>query len=248
MPQPIDENPVPEDKLNEGLEEDIQPKPEEGKEPEDKTGEEGAKLPFHQDPNVQLYIERQVAKRVGEGNAAWEGRMAKLEERLQQGQRLDAPAKIGDWTPSSPEEARAAKAIVQQAKQEFAEDLKQQDEQAQARVQAENEMFSDWLTELAVTGIVKKEEQNDFAKMISDYGLEDQQKALNLWNRLQQQHEAGERAGEEKGIKRAQEAKIGSSRKGNEPGQQARSFKQRRAEEPNFDAILDRELNRLTNN
>lgn len=247
MPQPIDDDQVPEDKLAEGLEGDIQPKPDEGKEPEVTKEEEGAKLPFHQDPNVQLYIERQVAKRVGEGNAAWEGRMAKLEERLQQ--KPDAPVKIGDWTPSSPEEAKAAKAIVQAAKQELFEELNQRDTQAREQQSAEDEAFKDWMTELKVTGTLKsEEEQTAFAKLIVEYGIEDRQKAINLWNRLQTQQAAGEQAGEERGIKKAQEAKIGSGRKGNEPGAGQRSFKQRRAEEPNFDAILDRELNRLTNN
>ncbi len=244
MPQPIDDKVVPEDKLAEGLEEDILPK-EELKEGKD---EEPAKVPFHQDPNVQLYIERQVAKRVGEGNAAWEERMAKLEGRLQQNQ-VQEPTKIGDWTPSSPEEAKAAKGIVQAAKQEMLEELRQNDERARSEQAAADEAFTDWLTELKVTGTLKSEEdQQAFAKLIVEYGVEDRQKAVNLWNKLQEHQALGERAGEEKGIKKAQEAKILSGRKGNEPGAQARSFKQRRAEEPNFDAILDRELSRLTNN
>ena len=56
----------------------------------------------------------------------------------------------------------------------------------------------------------------------------------------------GKAEGEEEGIKKAQEAKVGSSRKGNEPGKGDRTYQQRRAEEPNFDAILEREMAKLT--
>lgn len=250
MPLPIDDQVPEEDKLKEGLENDLQPKPEKEKEHEDQPKDEGAaKLPYHQDPNVQLYIERQVAKRVGEGSKAWEDRIAKLEDRLREARNTSDPVKIGDWTPGTPAEAKAAKAIVQAAKQEMLDDLSKADEANREQAEKADQAFSDWLTELQVTGTLKtKEDQQEFAKLIVEYGVEDKGKAVALWNRLQVSAESAEKAAEEKKQKKAQEAQIGSGRKGGEPGQQTRSFQQRKAEEPNFDAILERELSRLTNN
>lgn len=234
---------VPDDSLIDNLAGDIEPK--DDKKTEDNKPDED-KVPYHQDPNVQLYIERQVAKRVGEGNQAWEDRIAKLEDRITSTQKQPEQAvKIGDWEPANTADAKAAKAIIQQAKQEMLEDLRVQDQQAQEAKASEDKAFTDWLTELQTTSVLTKEETGEFAEMIVKYKLNDKEAALGLWDRLKQAKTEGATEGEIRGIKKAQEAKVGSGRKGNEPGQTKRSFSQRRAEEPNFSAILDRELNRL---
>src|ERR1700756_4139586 len=121
----INDNTIPDETLVENLEEDF--KPETKEEPKEENTE---KVPYHQDPNVQLYIERQVAKRVGEGDKAWEERLQRLEDRITQPKQQEQPIKIGDWEPANTADAKAAKAIIQQAKQEMLEDLRTQDQQA----------------------------------------------------------------------------------------------------------------------
>lgn len=231
------------DKLEQGLESDVTPKAEEPKE------DQGDKIPYHQDPNIQLYIERQVAKRVGEGNQAWEDRIARLEQTLTKGREPET-TKIGDWTPATSSDAQAAKAIIQQAKQEMLEEFQTQQQQAQEQRRAEDTAFSDWIGELKATSVLKDDaDSQEFAKLIVKYKLDDRQAAVDLWNtlqeRVQEAKDQGLQQGEKQGIKKAQEAKIGSARKGNEPGQTGRSYKERRAQEPNFDAILNREMTRL---
>lgn len=246
MPQPDPIKPVDPEKLQEGLEEDLKGKidPAKAGEGEEGDGEKGAKVPFHQDPEVQLYIERQVAKRVGEGNTAWEERLARLESRLTE-------KKTGqDWTPANEAEAKAAQAIIdrakREAKQEFMSELSANEQKQLKQQEADDKAFGDWLEELKVVGTLKTEDdQKAFASMIVEYGLEDKQKAVALWGKLQGIKTDAKAEGEVEGIKKAQEAKIGSGRKGGEPGAAARSYQQRRAEEPSFDAIRDRELRRL---
>jgi hypothetical protein len=241
----LKDNTVPDEELAEDLKGDVAPAP---KADETKPEDQTETVPYHKDPNVQAYIERQVAKRVGEGNQAWEDRLTRLESNLRQPAQPETP-KIGDWEPAGDAEAKAARAIIAQAKQEMLDDLKQQD-QAQKQEQEQNDRaFVDWLDELKTTSVLTDADSQDFAQMIVKYKLDDKQAAVELWNTLkaeiQQARDEGATEGEIKGIKKAQEAKIGSARKGNEPGQTGRSFKQRRAEEPNFSSILDRELSRM---
>src|SRR3990167_1290838 len=236
--------PIPEDNLEKGLEEDLQPKPEQ-KENEEKE----ERVPFHQDPTVQLYIERQVAKRVGEGNKAWEERIGRLEQRLTQKGQEQSP-NIAGWTPADEDQAKAARAIIAQAKREILEEQEAYRENAEKQTTEEDQAFTDWLDELQITGTLKDDdEKKKFANLIVEYGLTDQKATVNLWNRLQESvseaREKGEKDGEVQGIKKAQEAKVGSARKGAEPGTKERTYNERRSQEPNFDAILDREMNRL---
>lgn len=247
MPQPdLSQKPNPDD-LKQGLENDTAPKPDEDKTDTQGEGEKETKVPYHQDPNVQLYIERQIAKRLGEGNDGLNDRLARLEERLTT--KDTGPERIGDWTPATAQEARIAKAIASQAKQDTLDALAAQEQQMTQQQQADDKAFGDWLDELKVVGKLKDEaEQKDFAKMIVEYGIEDKQKALNLWDKLREVKNQAKEEGEVDGIKKAQEAKVASGRKGTEPGEQQRSYAQRRKEEPNFDAILDRELARLGKN
>ncbi len=192
-----------------------------------------------------MYIERQVAKRVGEGNQAWEDRIARLEQTLTK-PKEDAPVKIGDWTPASQSDAQAAKAIIQQAKQEVLDEFRQQQTLAVEQQQQEDQAFTDWLGELQVTSVIKDEaEAKEFAKLIVRYKLDDRQAAVDLWQNLQEAKTQGVQEGEKAGIRRAQEAKIGSARTGNEPGTRPRSYQERRTQEPGFNAILERELTRL---
>lgn len=240
---------IPDEKLGEDLEQDLQPK-DDKKEETKPVEDEGQKIPYHQDPNVQLYIERQVAKRVGEGNKAWEDRIEKLESRIQQSAKTDAPVNISGWTPATTAEAQAAKAIIAQAKREMLDDLSEQDTKAKEQQVQDDRAFADWLGELRVVGTLKDDkDEQEFARLIVEYSLNDRKAAVNLWNKLQtkvtEAKDEAKKEGEEEGIKKAQEAKLGSARKGNEPGATGRSYGQRRAEEPNFSAILDREMNRL---
>ena len=225
---------------------------ESGSEPSQQTpeaeagGGESKKVPYHQDAEVQLYIERQVAKRMGEGKQAYEQRLERLEKSLSEQNRSNEPVVIGGWKPSNEAETRAARAIILQAKKEFAEELQGLDRQERQRVESEDRDFSDFLGELRTTGTLKTDEDEiEFARLIAEYKLEDKQAAVNLWNRLNTAKADAEAKGEQAGARKAQEAKIGSSRKGGEPGSQPRSYQQRRLEEPNFDAIVEREMTRL---
>src|SRR5258708_16894195 len=122
-------------------------------------------------------------------------------------------------------------------------------QQSQAQVeqqQAEDQGFSEWLKELRTTSVLKDDgDAKEFAKIIVRYKLEDKQAAVDLWNNLAEAKEQGVQTGQVQGIRKAQEARIGSARKGNEPGQTGRSYKERRAMEPNFNAIVDREMTRM---
>ncbi len=212
--------------------------PEEGKE----------KVPYHKDPQVQLYIERQVAKRIGEGREAYEKRLNRLEKVATQPKTQDIT--IGGWKPGNAAEAQAARAIILQAKKEMAQELQTLDSQDKERVAAEDRDFSGWLGELRTTEVLKDDKDEiEFARLIAEYKLEDKKAAVALWTRLKEAKakakEEGEEEGEEKGKKKAQEAKVGSSRKTGEPGGKERTYDERRKQEPNFDAIVDREMDRL---
>jgi len=236
----LPDNSVPDEQLGTGLEEDLAHKPEE------KAGEQEERVPFHEDPQVQLYIERQVAKRSGESNQALLERLDRLESSLKQPTQQQTPTKIGDWTPATESDAQAAKAIVQQAKQEMLAELREQQEAVQQQTAQEDAAFTDWLGELKAVSVLKDDnDAKEFAKLIVRYKLEDRDAAVDLWNNLQEAKSQGRQQGEEVGIKRAQEAKIGSGRLGREPGSTGRSYAERRAQEPNFNAILERELTRL---
>ena len=253
---PTDGNEVPDAELT--ALENHTATPESGSEPSQQTPEPKAevtqpevvqepKIPFNQNPEVQLYIERQVAKRVGEGNKAWEERLARLETNLT---KPKVDNKIGGWEPGSDAERQAAKAIILQAKKEMAEELQGLDRAERQKVEGEDKEFNDFLGELRSTEVLKDDKDvYDFAKLIADYKLEDKEAAVNLGNRLQegirQAREEGQAEGSEEEKKKAQLAKVGSSRKGGEPGQGERSYTQRRAEEPNFDAIYNREMEKL---
>jgi len=240
MPLDLPDNSVPDDVINQGLEQDLTPK-------EQKTENQVQdKVPYHEDPNVQAYIERQVAKRIGEGNQAWEDRLARLEQNLKKPVQTEAQVKIGDWTPATTSDAQAAKAIIAQAKQEMLEEMRQQSQAQIEQQQAEDQGFSEWLKELKTTSVLKDDEDaKEFANLIVRYKLEDKQAAVDLWNNLAEAKAQGTQQGQVQGMKRAQEAKIGSARTGKEPGQTGRSYKERRAMEPNFNAIVDREMTRM---
>ena len=213
---------------------------------EDKKEEVETKVPFHQDPQVQAYIERQVNKRIGEGNEAWERRIARLEENLTRSVKKDETVNIGGWTPSTPAEANAAKAIIKQAREEIINEFRQVDEQNRETQEKEDHSFRDWLGELRATNVLKSnDDEKEFARIIVEYGMNDQEKAVNLWNRLQQSVEKAKEEGAEEGIKKMQEAKIGSSRTGKEPGTRGRSYQQRRLQDPSIDAIVEDEINKL---
>lgn len=239
----LNDQSIPDEQLGTSLEGDLTGKPDEKAGEGEKENQDT--VPYHQDPNVQLYIERQVAKRSGESNSALLERLDRLESSLKQPAQ-QTPTKIGDWTPASETDAQAAKAIVQQAKQEMLAELQQQQEAVQQQTQEEDQAFTDWLGELKVTSILKDDEEaKDFAKLIVRYKLDDRQAAVDLWQNLQEAKTQGAQEGEKVGIKKAQEAKIGSARTGAEPGTRARSYQERRAAEPNMNAILERELSRL---
>lgn len=222
-----------------------------GSEPSQKTPvneppKEPAKpeVPYHEDPAVQLYIERQVAKRMGESGKAYEDRIKRLEDRLTN---PNQPVTIGGWRPKTNQETQIAKAIILQAKKEMAEELRQIDTTEREKIEGEDQDFDNWLKELRSTEVLKTEEDEiEFARLIAEYKLEDKQAAINLWTRLQDEIKKAREDGRIQGVKRTQIAKVGNSRKGNEPGRGEQSYQQRRTAEPNFDAILDRELTRLT--
>lgn len=247
--RPVDEKEVP-DQVIKDLEEH---KPvEEKSDPESELSQKTPvvdeekkteKVPYHEDPSVQLYIERQVQKRVGEGNVEWKARVDKLEERLN---KPKDSTKIGDWTPANESDAKAARAIITQAKQELLEDLKQADADNKAESDKGDRDFGDWLGELRVVGVLKNDnDEKEFARLIVEYGMEDKDSAVKLWGRLGDEIRKAKESGEEDGVKKATEAKIGSARKTAEPGSRPRTYQQRRTEEPNFDSILEREMTRL---
>lgn len=223
--------------------------PEPTGEKETKPPEDGEKVPFHKDPQVQLYIERQVARRIGEGQKAFEDRIDRLETSLKQAQQ-PTDISIGGWTPGNENEAKAARAIVLQAKREMAQELSALDSKEREALAEEDRDFSDWLGELRTTGVLSDDKDEiEFSRLVAEYGIEDRQAAVNLWERLADSRvkakEEGEKEGEKKGIKKAQEANVGTSRKSGEPGEKPRTYQQRMTEEPNFDAIVEREMTRL---
>lgn len=240
---PLDQN---QDEIPDKVIEDLEnPKAPEQADKDEKVEDEN-KVPFHQDPQVQAYIERQVAKRIGEGNQAWETRLAKLEDNLTKSIRRDEPVNIAGWTPATEAEAKAAQAIIKQAKDEIINEFKQADEATRETQTKEDHQFRDWLGELRTTNVLKTDsEEKEFARLIVEYKLEDQQAAVNLWNRLQQSVEKAKEEGTTEGIKKMQEAKVGSSRTTGAPGDRTRSYQERKLAEPNFDAIVERELTRL---
>lgn len=202
------------------------------------------KVPYHQDPAVQLYIERQIAKRSGESKTEFNARLDRLEQALTKPK--DEATRIGDWTPANPNDAKAARAIIAQAKREFLAELQQADAETKKEVEAGDNLLKDWFDELTVVGILKDEDdKRRFAKLIADYKLEDKDAAVALWGRLGDEIRKAQEEGEEEGIKKATEAKVGSSRKSAEPGTREKTYAERRTQEPNFDAILDREMARL---
>ena len=249
--RPVDEVEVP-DQVIKDLEEHkpVEELPD-GSEAEPTPGaqvikKEPEKVPFHQDTEVQLYIERQVAKRLGEGKQAYEQRLERLEKSISDQDQGKKELIIGGWKPANDAEARAAKAIILQAKKEIAEELQGLDRQERQRVSSEDREFSEFLGELRVTGTLKTDEEEiEFARLIAEYKLDDKEAAVNLWNRLNQARAEAEEKGEQVGARKAQEAKVGSARKGGEPGQQPKSYQRRRMEEPNFDAIVEREMTRM---
>lgn len=254
--RPIDEVEVPEETMkaleeNKPLEVKSDPESELSKKTpvvEDQSDKKTDKVPYHEDPNVQLYIERQIQKRVGEGNSEWKQRVDRLEERLNKPKEepKEESKKIGDWTPASDSDAQAARAIISQAKRELLEELKQADSDSRAESDKGDREFGDWLGELRVVGILKNDnDEKEFSRLIVEYGLDNKDSAVKLWGRLGDEIRKAQESGEEEGIKKATEAKIGSSRKTSEPGSKLRTYQERRTQEPNFDAILEREMGRL---
>ena len=243
--RPVDGSEVPDESLKE-LEPKIEKSSESESELSKKTPEADVvkgKVPYHEDPAVQLYIERQIQKRIGEGNAEWRARVDRLEERLNKPKESN---KIGDWEPGNENDSKAARAIISQAKKELLDELKQADTDNKAEIDKGNREFGDWLGELRVVGILKNDaDEKEFARLIVEYGMEDKDAAVKLWGRLGDEIRKAQETGEEEGIKKATEAKIGSSRKTSEPGTQPKTYQERRTQEPNFDSILEREMTRL---
>src|SRR3990167_6805545 len=209
-----------------------------------KTEEKGNGVPFHENPEVQLYIERQVQKRVGEGNKEWEERLGKLEERLTK-PKDQSPT----WQPSTDTDKAAVRTIISQAKKEMLDELKQADEQQKADTEKSDREFSEWFGELRTLGQLKSDEEElSLARLIVEYQIEDKAIALKLWNTIQAKSAEGKEEVEKDGIKKAQEARIGTGRKTGEPGEKPRTYQQRRLEDHSFDDIVTREVERLQTN
>ncbi len=203
--------------------------------------DKGNGVPFHENPEVQLYIERQVQKRVGEGNKEWEERLGKLEERLTK-PKDQSPT----WTPTTETDKNAVRTIITQAKKEMLDELKQADEQQRADVEKSDREFSEWFGELRTLGQLKSDEDElSLARLIVEYKIDDKAIALKLWNTIQTKSAEGKEEGEKDGVKKAQEAKIGISRKNGESGDKPRTYQQRQLEDRSFDDIVTREVERL---
>lgn len=206
-----------------------------------KKEDKGTGVPFHENPEVQLYIERQVQKRVGEGNKEWEERLAKLEERL-----TKPTESSTTWQPETERDKVAMRTIITQAKKEMLDELKEADKQQRAEVEKSDREFSEWFGELRTLGQLKSDEDElALARLIVEYQIEDKAIALKLWNTIQTKSAEGKEEGEKDGIKKAQEAKIGISRKNGESGDKPRTYQQRRLEDNSFDDIVTREVERL---
>lgn len=224
---------------------------------QDKKTEEGEedKVPFHADPKVQSYIERQVAKRVADtlrsGDSA--GKINERLDRIEKGLLSKAPDGRSDWKPQTPQEKDAVRAIISEAKREMIADLKAADEAHQEDIARSDQLLQEWMDELEVTGKVKTDEdKQEVIRLLAEYGKgrsDDEDKALilKLYETLKAKRDEGAEEGEEEGKKKAQEAKIGTSRTSRTPGQQEKTYQQRKLTEGNFSDILERELNRLEN-
>ena len=236
--------------LEQGTEAPAKEKTESGSEPSQETPaaplktEEGKPgVPFHENPEVQLYIERQVQKRVGEGNKEWEARLAKLEEKLTQPKEPSV-----NWQPTTDTDKAAVRTIILQAKKEMLDELKQADEAQRAEIEKSDREFSEWFGELRTLGQLKSDEDElALARLIVEYKIEDKDIALKLWNTIQTKSQEGKEEGEKDGIKKAQEARVGSSRKVGEPGDKPRTYQERRIQDRSFDDIVTREVERIRN-
>ena len=216
------------------------------------NGEE--KVPFHEDPTVQLYIERQVAKRVGEGNKAWEERLARLETGLT---KKDEPSIFGGLKLEG-NDAKIAKALVLQAKKEMYEDLQRVDGETRAQIEKEDQALLGWLNELKTTSVIKSDDDiTEVVRLLQKYGKgrddeEDKSLVLELFEQTRTAREQaiaeGKKAGEEEGIKKAQEAKVGSGRKGAEIGKTDRTYQDRRLHDRNMDDIVAQEIEKIRGN
>jgi len=239
--------------LEQGTEAPIEKKTESESELSEKTPavplkieDKGNGVPFHENPEVQLYIERQVQKRVGEGNKEWETRLGRLEERLTHPKPAESTA---TWQPKTETDKIAMRTIITQAKKEMLDELKQADQSQREETEKADREFSDWFGELRTLGQLKTDEDElSLARLIVEYKIEDKQIALKLWNTIQSKSEEGKEAGKEEGIKKAQEARVGSGRKVGEPGDKPRTYQERRLQDNTFSEIVDREVSRLNTN
>ncbi len=262
MLRPIDGAEVSQEEIDALKPKPPEEKSEPGSEPSEKTpeGEEkkevspegGEKVPYHEDPTVQLYIERQVAKRVGEGNKAWEERLARLEQGLTK--KEESPSIFGGLKLEG-NDAVIAKALVLQAKKEMYEDLKRVDGENRAQIEKEEQALLGWLNELKTTSVIKSDDDiTEIVRLLKKYGKgrddeEDKSLVLELFEQTRTAREAaiaeGKKAGEEEGIKKAQEAKVGSGRKGAEIGKTDRTYQDRRLHDRNMDDIVAQEIEKI---
>ena len=266
MLRPIDGAEVSEEEMKA-----LEPKPEEesepGSEPSKETPEaEGAekkeavqpdgegKVPFHQNPEVQSYIARQVANGLGETKAEFAERLDKLEKLLTQGKQGDEPSVFGGLSLKG-NDATIAKAIILQAKRELYEDLKKTDDESREQMHQEDQKLLGWLDELKTTNVTKSDDDvKEVVRLLAKYGKnrddeEDKALVLELFEQTRETREAakaeGKEEGEKEGIKKAQEAKIGSGRKGKEIGEQERTYQQRRLQDRSIDEIVAQEVDKI---
>lgn len=219
--------------------------------------EKETKVPFHEDPAVQLYIERQVAKRVGEGDKAWEARLERLEGSLTKKEDIDKPSIFGGLKLEG-NDATIAKALILQAKKEMYEDLQRVDGESKAQVEKEDQALLGWLEELQTTSVTKSDEDTkEIVRLLQKYGKgrdddEDKELVLELFEKLRGTREEakaeGEKKGEEEATRKAQEAKIGSGRKGSEIGKTDRTYQDRRLHERTIDDIVANEIEKIRGN
>ncbi len=223
----------------------------------DGEGEGGEKKtpPFHENPEVQLYIERQVQKRLNEGGSTKEvsDRLNKLEEMIKNGTPAEKKKFIPGLENLDEGQQKQVRSIIMATKREMLEDLRQADAQSKKEVSESDQALEGWMKELEVTGQVKTDkDKEEVIRLLAEYGKgrddeEDKALILKLYNKLKEAKDKGSEEGEEEGIKKAQEAKIGGGRKGGFPGQKERTYQERMITEKSFDDIYERELRKLEN-
>jgi hypothetical protein len=141
---------------------------------EDKQEDEKPNVPFHEDPKIQEYIQRQVDKRI-------EQESSRIDEKLSQIPQQEEPSDIPVWFGGDEIAWKAFQAdqdkLVTQAEERAFQRIKQEEDQQKQRVNEANEWLETNIREIESTGF--KVDKNKLLKTAADFELVD---TKGRWN------------------------------------------------------------------